>query len=429
MSKSNARKEQGVAVLRIFGALIMLIFTGKSLFHLVTEKSYGFSKDTVYRFLNSMKINWQTFLLTLSFKVIADLVVLTSEKRINTLILDDTLFKRNRSKTVELLAKVQDHTDGRFYKGFRCLTAGFSDGNTFIPTGFNLLSSQNQKSRLNDANTEMDKRTCGYKRRLNAQVSMFDAASNLTKQAQKMKIPFSHVLFDSWFAMPCFFRKLVGLQVHGIGMLKSTPKTYYYIGKKAFTLENLHHLIAKRMPSNKDTFSLTVTLKGDGNEKKDISFKILFIHDIKAKNNWLAIGTTDLSLTNEQIITLYSRRWDIEVFFKTCKQYLGFAKDFESRNYDALTASVAISFTRYIMLATTVRSNTDARTGGLLFYAVYDELAENTLSQAMLLFYDYLKLSLQHFLNADVFSSFFAIFFANLPCFLKGFLPNQGCES
>lgn len=429
LTKSNARKEQGIAVLRIFGALLMLIFTGKSLNRLISENSFGFSKDTFYRFLNSVRINWQTFLSTLSSNVIQKILPLTSDTRINTLILDDTIFKRNRSKKVELLARVQDHNDGRFYKGFRSLTAGFSDGNTFIPTGFNLLSSQNEKARINEAITKIDKRTNGYKRRLNAQISMYDAAYELTKRAQNAKIPFSHVLFDSWFAMPVFFRTLLGLNVHGIGMLKSTPKIFYYIGKKAFTLKVLHDLVSKKIPNDKDKFSVKVTLKGNSEEKKVVCLKILFIHDIKAKNNWLAIGTTDLTLSDEQIVTLYSRRWDIEVFFKTCKQFLGFAKDFEGRNYDVLNAQVAISYTRYIMLATTVRKNTDMRTGGDLFYAIYDELRENSLSQAMLIFLEYLNLSLQKFFADSTINNFQTYFFASLPCFIKDLLHFPRCES
>jgi hypothetical protein len=429
LTKSNARKAQGIGVLRIFGALLMLIFTGKSLNRLISENSFGFSKDTFYRFLNSVRINWHTFLSLLSLSVIQKIIPLTTETRINTLILDDTIFKRNRSKNVELLTKVQDHNDGRYYKGFRCLTAGFSDGNTFIPTGFNLLSSQNEKTRINEATTKIDKRTNGYKRRVNAQISMYDAAYELTGRAQNAKIPFSHVLFDSWFSMPVFFRTLLNFNVHGIGMLKSTPNIFYYIGKKAFTLKTLHDLVSKKIPNNKDKFSITVTLRGDGREKKDVSLKILFIHDIKAKNNWLAIGTTDLTLSDEQIVTLYSRRWDIEVFFKACKQFLGFAKDFEGRNYDVLNAQVAISYTRYMMLATTVRQNTDMRTGGDLFYAIYDELRENSMSQAMLILLEYLTLSLQKFFAKSTINNFQTYFFASLPSFIKDLLQIPGCES
>lgn len=58
--------------------------------------------------------------------------------------MDDSSFYRNRSKKVELLARCFDHASQkmRFYKGFRLLTLGWSDGATFIPLDFSLLSSK-----------------------------------------------------------------------------------------------------------------------------------------------------------------------------------------------------------------------------------------------------------------------------------------------
>ncbi|MCL6479173.1 MAG: transposase [Peptococcaceae bacterium] len=74
---------------------------------------------------------------------------------------DDSLFSRNRSKAVELLASVFDHTEKKFMRGFRLLTLGWSDGNTFLPLSFSLLRSENEKNRLNGANPLIDKRTNG----------------------------------------------------------------------------------------------------------------------------------------------------------------------------------------------------------------------------------------------------------------------------
>jgi hypothetical protein len=39
-----------------------------------------------------------------------------------------------------------------------------------------------------------------------------------------------------------------------------------------------------------------------------------------------------------QIVTLYGRRWDIEVFFKMAKSFLKLAKEIQSRSFDALVA-------------------------------------------------------------------------------------------
>ena len=211
--------------------------------------------------------------------------------------------------------------------------------------------------------------------------------------------------------------------------MKNTPSILYTIGKKKFSLGQLYDMVKAKIPTDKDTFHVTVILAGNGKDKESLRLKILFIHDKRAKNNWCAIGTTDLSLPDEQMVVLYSRRWDIEVFFKTCKEYLGFAKDFQSRSYDAITASVAIVFARYILLAVTVRNNSDARTGGELFYIVYDELRERSVVDALLLFWEKLTISLEFSFAPSTIQRFQSLFLSFLPWFMKDLLPIQKCES
>ena len=83
----------------------------------------GFSKNTLYRFLNIVKTNWQRFTVLLSSRIINDFMKpLTDEKRKDVFIIDDSLFDRSHSKKAELLAKVFDHCSMKFKKGFRLLT-------------------------------------------------------------------------------------------------------------------------------------------------------------------------------------------------------------------------------------------------------------------------------------------------------------------
>jgi hypothetical protein len=84
---------------------------------------------------------------------------LTSDSRQTVFIFDDSMFERNRSKAVELLARFKNHATGAFYKGFRMLTMGWSDGHSFIPIDFALLSSI--KSNINGIMEGIDKRSVG----------------------------------------------------------------------------------------------------------------------------------------------------------------------------------------------------------------------------------------------------------------------------
>src|SRR3972149_8124576 len=133
LKRSNIDKQKGVSPVAVFRVLFTLIFTGKNLFRTIEAGgSCGMGKDTVYRFLNSVHTNWRRFLLLLSSRVIRDAIEpLTGTANIKVLIADATRYRRNRSKYVELLSRVFDHNDKKYYRGFRMLTLGWSDGISF----------------------------------------------------------------------------------------------------------------------------------------------------------------------------------------------------------------------------------------------------------------------------------------------------------
>ena len=146
LRESNAYKSKGIPIIQVFLYLFSLIFTNRSMYMnmLMGTNKVDFKKDTVYRFLNSIHINWIRFTTLLSKQIISkSLTKLTDDKRVNVLIVDDTLFERSSSKRVELLAKVYDHAKKVYKKGFRLLTLGWSDGNTFLPVNGCLLSTEN----------------------------------------------------------------------------------------------------------------------------------------------------------------------------------------------------------------------------------------------------------------------------------------------
>jgi hypothetical protein len=98
------------------------------------------------------------------------LINLTSEKRINAIIVDDSFYGRLRSKKVELLANVYDHASkgAKYKKGFRMLTLGWTDGNTFLPISFNLQSSEKEENRYCEMKKGLNKNSICYKLRKQA---------------------------------------------------------------------------------------------------------------------------------------------------------------------------------------------------------------------------------------------------------------------
>lgn len=109
--------------------------------------------------------------------------------------------------------------------------------------------------------------------------------------------------------------------------------------------------------------------------KRRITAKLVFVID-RRKKDWLALISTDLHLSNEDIVRVYGKRWNIEMLFKMAKQHLKLAKEMQCRNYVALVAHTTIVFIRYMFLAYQNRIETDNRTFGELFYACCDEVSD-----------------------------------------------------
>lgn len=433
MKKSNFSKEQGFSYIYLFRFIFLLVFSGRSLYRFLQTDICGdkIGKDSIYRFLNSARYNWKKLLLTLSVGIIKEwLLLLTSKERVKVLIVDDSLFSRNRSKAVELLARVYDHVEHRYRRGFRMLTLGWSDGTTFLPLIFSLLSSEKKDNRICDINPEIDKRTNGYKRRQESTKKATEVLFDLLEQATAYSIPAQYLLFDSWFAYPQVIIKTLLYKLQTICMLKNTPKIFYkYMGKN-MTLGALYGKVNKRRGRAKILASVVVEI-GRDKDGQPIEARIVFVRDRNRSRKWLALLSTDTLLDEQEIVRIYGKRWDIEVFFKMSKSYLKLAREFQGRSYDAMVAHTTIVCCRYIMLAVEKRNHEDNRTIGGLFYFCCDEVQDMKFIEALLLLIEILTEGLRRLfdLSENKIQELISNFIAALPLSIKGKLKFSMCES
>ena len=189
LNKSGITKTKGASPLELFTIVFNLAFIGKNLFEgVVRNKKIQVGKDAVYNFLNSSTYNWRRFLLLVSNQIYIIISHFLDDSSEEVLIFDDSTYDRSRSKTVELLSRVFDHTTGRYLKGFRMLTLGWSDGNSFLGIDFALLSSAKKKNRYNEINSKIDKRTLGYKRRKEAIAKSTELLEPMVQRALEMGI-------------------------------------------------------------------------------------------------------------------------------------------------------------------------------------------------------------------------------------------------
>ena len=382
LKAANAYKKKGIPVSEIFQYLFLLIFSNRSMYMnlLSGRNTPAFAKDTVYRFMKMIHINWIRFTTILSGRIINGAIVpLDSEDRANVLIVDDSMFERGRSRKAELLARVYDHAKHAYKFGFRMLTLGWSDGSTFLPVSSILLSTDNKKNRLNEA-VSMDKRTSGYKRRQLAVTKATVAMLELLRQAKKTGIPSRYVLFDSWFCSPSTIHAVKGIKYDVIAMVKKTPKMFFRYNGEDQSLISIYNKNRKRRGRSRYLLSVNVDVVKDG---EGIPAKVVYVRNRNKRKEYLCLISTDTELDENEIIRIYGKRWDIEVFFKVCKSYLHLSRECRSLSYDAMTAHTAVVFTRYMMLSVENRESNDERSLGELFFFFTDEMADITWVHAM----------------------------------------------
>ena len=349
----------------------------------IDNDQLGFRKDAAYDLLRNPKANWRRFLLLLSAMLCRAIGMLTSQERGKVLILDDSSYDRQHSRRVELLAKLYDHAENRFIKGFRMLTLGWNDGNTFFPLDFAMLSSANSKSRLQGITKKLDHRTTGYRRRCEAMEKMTDLLVPMVKRALAAGIEADYILTDSWFAFPSVIKDLCQ-HLPVICMLKDLPKVLFRYQDEDLRLSELYRRVKKR--PGKAVIKASITVRcGNG-----LNLKIVFVKHRK-KKGWLALATTDLNLADEEIIRLYGKRWGIEVFFKTVKHLLNLEREMQVRDYDAVIGHTTVVFCRFLFMSLEQRLMTDSRTAGELFFACCDEIRDLTLIESLQLAFTLLR--------------------------------------
>lgn len=380
LRKCNAQKQKGVPVLDIFRYKLCNVFSGRSMYMQQKTGSFRekFSKNTFYRFMNDARINWLRFTSLLSKAVVDTIEPLTDENRINAFVVDDSLFERTSCKKTELGSKVFDHTSKRYRQGFRLMTVGWTDGNTFLPINSCLLASSKEKN-LIGPKEHYDGRSLAAKRRKLAQMKGTEAMIELLKTAQRTGHQADYVLFDTWFSNPAQLIAVKDLGLDSIAMIKKSSRIYYEYEGKPLSINKIFGICKKRRGRSKYLLSVNVMV---GKDKK-LPAKIVCVRNKKKKKDWIAFISTDPSLSEEEIIRIYGKRWKIEVFFKTCKSYLNLIGECHSLSYDALTAHVAIVFTRYLMIALEQRCNEDDRTLGEIFFFFTDELADITFGESL----------------------------------------------
>ena len=195
------------------------------------------------------------------------------------------------------------------------------------------------------------------------------------EQATEMIIQLAHhfvgvpvtVVCDSWFGNDGLFkpvRKQLGDLFHLISRLRSNSVLYTLAPKRTSKQRGRSRKYGRRLGTCAE---MAATIKSEASchrvflyghyREVMASTKVVMLKTLKCpvrvvwvfrKTQWIALFSTDLDLTTEQIIEYYGARWKIESGFKEIKQDIGSSKS-QTRN-----AHAVMNHMNFSMMAATI---------------------------------------------------------------------------
>jgi len=433
LRRCYAIKHKGISAYATFLFLVGLVFTGKNLYTLLKKEHerVGFEKDVVYRFLGDSQIHWELILSGAANAVIPELKEQTSECGLTANVIDDSTYYRNRSKKVELLSRCHDHTskDAKYYKGFVLLCLGWTDGETFMPVKSQMVASGDDKNLLEGSHVKEDNRTLATRRRKDARKEKPALVLQMLESIKGTPAQTGHVLFDSWFQSPLSMISIKNIGYDVVARAKNNENYRYLYNGEMKSIKQVYNANKKRRGRSRYLLSVDIQIK-HANFDKPILAKLVYVRNKKDRKKWIALISTDTSLSEDQIIALYGLRWDIEPFFKVMKSYLQLEKEFQTRSFDAITAHATVVMIRYMILAFRNRGTNTAGSVCDVFFTLCKELDNLSFKYMFSLITETIRESLSAFLqmSTEKINAFMAHFMSIMPDYIKAQLDSSTRE-
>ena len=222
--------------------------------------------------------------------------------------IDDTMIsKKKESKHIEGMTKLFSHVSRKNEWAHCQVALQGKSGDLSIPLDFKVYLS---KGYCEEQKTEFKSKN--------------DLAYDLIKELDFVKENLTYLLMDSWYSSSKLIMSALALGIYSIVPLKSNRK--FFPEGIEIQLKEYEKLI------DKSSLNL-VTVKGkdyytyryEGNLKGIENAVVVFSYELNGNElkNPMYILSTDICLSNREIISYYLNRWDIEVSFRYQKDSLG----------------------------------------------------------------------------------------------------------
>jgi SRSO17 transposase len=278
------------------------------------------------------------------------------------LIVDDTLSHHESAKHMEFAGKFYDHTDQSFTWGHDVVTTHLAKGRLSIPLSSEIYLKNDQLNEdylasINRRKENKEESSEDVKQILQSEnfKSKNEIARDLVSRAYDKGIPFSYVIGDSWFLNGKTVSLIESLRKDWVFGCKSDrvvlmPNGWMSLSDWSKTLPN-----DKFKPVNvwyekkKHVFyCCAANLKMRSLDGKRVRIVVSYDNkELKGDPHFYCTSRLDWNIY--QILSLYARRWRVDVFYRESKQNLGL-EDYEVRKISGARRHIQMVFTAHVLL-------------------------------------------------------------------------------
>jgi hypothetical protein len=218
------------------------------------------------------------------------------------LIIDDSIEEKPYTDENELVCCHFDHSKQRNVKGINFLTVLYSAEQASLPVAFDMVT---KTEHYRDGKTGKDKRRCDMTKNARYRMLLLGCAHN--------QLRFGYVLNDAWYASSDNMMFVVHrLKKQFVMPLKENRKVALSLSDKQ---QGQYQAVSQLdLPEGE---SRQVWLEA-------VDFPLLLVKQVFTNEDGstavLYLASSDLTLSYDQITTLYKRGWSVEVYHKSLKQ-------------------------------------------------------------------------------------------------------------
>lgn len=249
----------------------------------------------------------------------------------NDLIIDDTIISKPYRKENKHICWHYNHAIGRCEKGVNLMSCVLRNGQFATPINYRII---NKTEYYKDKKTLKDKRK--------SKVTKNEHLREILKEStKKLKGKYSYILADNWFCSK-----------DNINYIHNEIKKNFILGIKSNRLIQIEGIggtqpnhFVKLGSANLDVDRVyRIRLKG-------VSFPLSLVKKVFKNGGKGNIGVTylisnDITLTSDALYKRYQKRWRIEEYHRSLKQYVSVSKS-PSRSENAQPNHIVLSMMAY----------------------------------------------------------------------------------